>query len=788
MPTTSLSNLRLVICALALMACPALSAQDLGLDLGSEPGKLEIVGVQTSPSIAGAGDTIELAIRAHVADGYHVYGSKQDPNLGSPVEVLFADSDLFEVVSTTVPTGELHGDGEFASYWLGGDITLLAKVRLSEKASKKITISGDVGYSACTELACDPPTTTPFTLDFEVDRWSWASTPKGLSDPESQLEIAKVAFVETGETKRQLQVTVRVAEGYHAYGALESIGVPVELTAGGHRGVRALGVSDTPIGEEHEVPELGETQYYLEGEFVLTQDFEVLDEAALDGASMPARVAYMVCNDNGQCFPESALAFDVSLDSIEDATNSAAPPVGENPLELGLWKLILAGIGAGLFALVMPCTYPMIPVTFSFFSKQAEVQGRSLLSLALTYGIGVVTMFVLLGVAASSVIIPFATHPYTNIVIGSVFLYFALVLFGAVNFQPPSFLMNAAGNASRRGGLVGIFFMGLTLVISTFTCTAPAIGWILAAFSKSGTSFESVLKVVIVMATFGLTMAIPFVFLALAPGRLKAMPRSGEWMHAVKVTFGFVEVAAALKFFSNADMYWQTDALPRDLFLWLWAGIFLITSLFLLNVIKVEGESAERVGPARMSIALAFLLVAIYFGHGASGARLQPVLEGLLPDYDSHPRFMTASTPHGGGSTWTVEMDDLPAARATAEKDGKLLLISYTGRTCVNCRIVESTIFTQPDVNSMLEEHFVEVRIHQEYIKQNQPIADDIRENVLRSYAAPQYVIMRPEDVDERRVLAIHRLSGPQTSWKAGIKEFLSKGLVSAQKIPASPK
>ena len=163
----------------------------------------------------------------------------------------------------------------------------------------------------------------------------------------------------------------------------------------------------------------------------------------------------------------------------------------------------------------------------------------------------------------------------TNLVIGALFFYFAFVLFGFITLQPPRFLLDVAGKASSTGGYLGVFLMGATLVVTSFTCTAPVVGSLLALGAQGGDYGRLVLG----MAVFGLTMAVPFVFLSLVPGKLQAMPRSGEWMNTLKVFLGFVEVAAALKFISNADMAWRWEWLSRELFLYTWAGVLLMAGL-----------------------------------------------------------------------------------------------------------------------------------------------------------------------------------------------------------------
>jgi thiol:disulfide interchange protein DsbD len=330
-----------------------------------------------------------------------------------------------------------------------------------------------------------------------------------------------------------------------------------------------------------------------------------------------------------------------------------------------LWSLILLSIAGGLFALAMPCTYPMIPITFSFFTKQAERMQGKVLPLALTYGIGIVLMFVLAGVAVGIPIIAFAQHWATNLVIGVAFVVFALSLFGFFTLQLPQFVTNAAGKASTTGGLVGVFLMGATLVVTSFTCTAPIVGALLAGVAKGGYG-----RVAFAMAVFGLTMAAPFVFLALLPARVKALPKSGEWMHTLKVSLGFVELAAALKFLSNVEVARGWQVLPREVFLMTWAFTFVLLALFLFGLLGHRGEPVTGTSATRTTFGIASLGFAFYCLFGTMGFALDPVMTAFEPPYRLRPV-----------DEHTIVKDDHDAAVALAVREKKYVLVNFTGFT-----------------------------------------------------------------------------------------------------------
>ncbi len=386
-----------------------------------------------------------------------------------------------------------------------------------------------------------------------------------------------------------------------------------------------------------------------------------------------------------------------SSDGAGGAAASAEAAASDGPKEFGqktksdsLLTFILLAIGAGLFTLLMPCTYPMIPITISYFTKQAETRGGKVLPLALAYGAGIVAIFVLLGIAAGPIMGQVAGLPITNLIIGVVFVVFALALFGMINLQPPQFMMNFAGNASTKGGYLGVFLMGLTLVITSFTCTGPFVGSLLAAGSDFGVGHTA-----IGMGAFGLTMATPFVLLALLPGRLSAIPSAGSWMNTLKVFMGFVELAASLKFFSNADIATHSMILPREVFLVLWAGIAFVAGYYLLGRINLKGEDPDgNIGPGRLLGAVATILAGFYCLLGTMGYQLDSFIMSAMAPPPSYTRGLVDSHTSGGGGAASaapagseyqggslVVIDDYDRARAIALEQGLGLIVNFTAHT-----------------------------------------------------------------------------------------------------------
>jgi cytochrome c biogenesis protein CcdA len=448
------------------------------------------------------------------------------------------------------------------------------------------------------------------------------------------------------------------------------------------------------ISDDEPVTHIGEHH----GTLVLYVRGRMAPGAKLDAVS--ADLSGSTCEDGagGQCFPYDekvtvagpgsdalfqAFPVDLVVPGPGAAPPTAAPPTAAPTTapapkgDTGLWIFLLSAVGWGLFTLLMPCTYPMIPITISYFTKQATQRETGTLALSLAYGAGIVLVFVLIGIAVGPLVIPFATHPVTNLVIGSFFILFALSLFGVVDLQPPGFLLNMAGQASSKGGFLGVFLMGATLVVTSFTCTAPFVGTLLSTGASSG----DLGRVALGMGVFGLTMAIPFMFLSMVPQKVKTLPRSGEWMHTLKVTLGFVEIAAALKFISNVDLVWNWQFLSRELFLFLWMAIFAVAALYLFGLIRLLGETVHEISPGRMVAGLFFALFAFYCAYGAVGNRMDPIMTAIIPNYSGQIGGTSGRGGKVSAALHTIIKDDYEGALERAKQEGKLLLVNFTGFT-----------------------------------------------------------------------------------------------------------
>ncbi|MBS7334209.1 MAG: thioredoxin family protein [Weeksellaceae bacterium] len=430
----------------------------------------------------------------------------------------------------------------------------------------------------------------------------------------------------------------------------------------------------------------------------------------------------------------------VTEDSINSSTNKDASTIDEELLgenekkNSGLIKIFSLGFLGGLAALLMPCIFPMIPLTVSMFTKQSKSKGEGI-GKAFIYGLSIIVIYVALGLLATvifgpSVLNEMSTNPWVNIAFFVTFIIFAISFFGAFELTLPSKWINAADKGADKGGLIGIFFMAFTLALVSFSCTGPIIGSLLVQATQDGNH----LSLVIGMLGFSSALAIPFTLFAMFPGWLNSMPKSGGWLNTIKVSLGFIELAFAFKFLSNADLVWQMNWLPREIFLAIWIAVFLMLGLYLLGKFRLELDApTQTIGVPRLFFALITFTFVVYLIPGLWGAPLK-LLSGLTPPmtYAESPRGFHEGVNNGGGASAKFEdpnmvagphgiptFKDFDQAVAYAEKTNKPLLLDFTGFACANCRKVEEKVWVDPRIKSILSNDVVLVSL---YVDDQKPL------------------------------------------------------------------
>ena len=487
-----------------------------------------------------------------------------------------------------------------------------------------------------------------------------------------------------------------------------------------------------------------------ESPVVICQKVELLQG---NEVSVPVTVEWQACNDEN-CIPPDDFTVNVSLPGGEGLPvlapaepeadpNATAPGEGKS-----IWGLILEAIAWGFVALLTPCVFPMIPMTVSFFLKQNQVaegeekkKGRGKW-LATIFGLSIVGLYTI-PIAVIILITYFAggeavtadifnwlaTHWLPNIIFFLIFMIFAASFFGAFEITLPSSWLNKSDAKSNKGGLGGVFFVALTLVLVSFSCTGPIVGSVLIK-STQGQFWEPI----ITMLAFSIAFALPFTLLAFAPSLLDKLPKSGGWLNSVKVVLGFVEVALGFKFLSVADQTYHWGLLDREVYLAIWIVVFFLLGLYLLGKIKFAYDSpVEHLSVFRLILVIVVFTFVVYMIPGMWGAPLK-ALSGYLPPITTQDFVLDPNQHGGGGTTYVVGQPadnesgipthrkyadflhmpyDIPAffdyeeARAYAAKVGKPVLLDFTGHGCVNCREMESRVWSDPRVLKMMKNDYV---------------------------------------------------------------------------------
>lgn len=370
-----------------------------------------------------------------------------------------------------------------------------------------------------------------------------------------------------------------------------------------------------------------------------------------------------------------------------------------------LWYIFFACFIGGFVALLTPCVWPMIPLTVSFFLKKGKSRARSVTD-AFVYGLSIIVIYLLLGLLITAIfgassLNALSTSATCNIIFFLLLVVFAISFFGAFDIKlPASWANKMDSSAERTTGLLSIFFMAFTLTLVSFSCTGPIIGTLLVEAASTGDKLGPAVG----MFGFSLALAIPFCLFAMFPSLLQSAPRSGGWMNTVKVVLGFIELALSLKFLSVADLAYGWHILDRETFLALWIVIFALLGMYLLGKFNFShyGPANSSIGTVRFFLAMASLSFSVYLVPGLWGAPLKGVSAFVPPLYTQDFNL------YGGGFT---EYDDYDEGMAAARKEGKPVLIDFSGYGCVNCRKMEGKVLDDTNVHAMIENNFVVIKL-----------------------------------------------------------------------------
>lgn len=396
---------------------------------------------------------------------------------------------------------------------------------------------------------------------------------------------------------------------------------------------------------------------------------------------------------------------------------------GKKEEQKGIWSIFFLSFVGGFAALLTPCVFPMIPMTVSFFTKQSKSKAKGIKN-AIIYGISIIVIYVFLGLLVTRLfgadsLNALSTNVWFNVVFFVILIVFAASFLGAFEIMLPNSWANKIDRQADRGGMIGIFFMALALAIVSFSCTGPIVGTLLVeAASKGGTA------PLIGMLGFSSALALPFMLFAMFPGWLNSMPRSGGWMNTVKVSLGFLELALALKFLSNADLVLQLGLLQREVFIALWIAIFGTWAIYLFGKIQLPHDSpVAKLSVGRTFLAIVVTTFTIYMVPGLWGAPLK-LLSGMTPPqtYSESPKGFggggaasaDVELPQGAkeGPHGIVTFTDYEKGMAYAKEVNKPVLLDFTGYACVNCRKMEDHVWIDNKILPTLKNDIVLISLY----------------------------------------------------------------------------
>ena len=588
-----------------------------------------------------------------------------------------------------------------------------------------------------------------------------------------QLDPAKRSFSvkETSSNEAELIVTVKLDKGWHMYSQHTDANGPLptvfEFTPSSD--YQLVGKVAEPKPHEEMDPLFGCVVKSFEGTVVFRQKIKRLSDKDF---TVKGLLSYQLCNDGSCIAPEDHdMVFKVkgaaaqekaetedtaevadtaeATDTIAAAvpvvetpshTETVSAPEEENEEKHSLLGYFLIALGGGILTMFTPCVFPMIPMTVNFFMHGSENKRKGRRQ-AWFFGLSIVLIFAVIGVVLSAIFGPevmntIATNWIPNLIFFAIFFIFALSFFGLFEIKMPEKWVNASDEQADKGGFLAPFFIALTTVLVSFSCTGPIIAAALAGLTTdSGADAETANRWVslITMLGFGIGFALPFTLLAIFPQFLKNM-KSGSWLNTVKVSFAFIELAFGLKFLQMADIDRNWGLLPRDIYLALWIVIFALWGFYLLGKLRFKGDDeVQHIGVGRLMLAILDFAFVVYMIPGLWGAELKTI-SGFVPPMSSQDFTIQKIVHEYSGSGPAANADGLPMdrkyadklhvplgfeaffdldeAKAYASKVNKPIFIDFTGKNCANCREMEHYVWPDEQVKTILNNDFVMVSLY----------------------------------------------------------------------------
>lgn len=523
-----------------------------------------------------------------------------------------------------------------------------------------------------------------------------------------------------------LEFTCSVPAGWHIYDVKEYNNGPISTSVkleGEAKAIGALTLTSN-VKEEYDSA-FGMVIGTCEG--AVSMLLKVESNAAAP-KQIKAIIEWQACREGACSAPEEQeinITLPATAELNSDANTSTTGSIRDAQSSKSLWSTILEAILWGFVALLTPCVFPMVPMTVSFFLKKSgdKTKGRFM---AMMYGLSIVALYtipiaiiILITYFAggdSGIVFIFnwlATHWIPNLLFFIIFMIFAASFFGAFEIVMPTSLVNKADAKSEKGGLFGVFFMALTLVLVSFSCTGPIVGTILIK-STQGEIWEPI----ITMLAFSAAFALPFTIFAFVPSLLKNLPKSGGWLNSVKVVLGFLELALGLKFLSVADQIYGWGILDREVYLALWIVIFTLLGFYLLGKIRFANDSpAGHLTVTRLILSIIVFSFVVYMIPGMWGAPLKAI-SGYLPPIESQDFVISSNSvaTDGAAKSSTIsnsnKVYNFKEALRLSEQSGKPIFLDFTGKACVNCREMEARVLSNSRVQQILSENYIVLELY----------------------------------------------------------------------------
>lgn len=561
------------------------------------------------------------------------------------------------------------------------------------------------------------------------------------------------------ETEYDLVATATIEKNWHLYSqnVPDDGPIPTALSFKITPDFDLVGSTSEEEGHTVDDPVFEMTIKYFENKATFKQRINVLNENSF---KILGEVEFMVCDD-ANCLPPTTVDLEFSIKGksgvISSTENSTIikETKQQKSSDKSLLTIFIIAFLSGFAALLTPCVFPMIPMTVSFFTKQSKSKAAGIRN-AVIYGTSIVLIYVVLGLLVSAIfgadaLNALSTNVWFNIIFFLLLIVFAVSFLGAFEIVLPSSWGTKVDAQADRGGIIGIFFMALALAIVSFSCTGPIVGTLLVEAAAGGNQIGPIIG----MLGFSLALAIPFALFAAFPGWLNSLPKSGGWLNTIKVVLGFLELALAFKFLSNADLVLQLHWLEREVFLAIWIAIFGVLALYLFGKIQLPHDSPlTHISVGRLSLGILSLTFTIYMIPGLWGAPLNLISAFPPAQHYSESPYGVGFTKLGEGPNAShselpegahvmpphniIAFDDYDKGLAYAKKVGKPVMLDFTGHACVNCRKMEQNVWAKDKILPILKNEVVLISL---YVDDKRPLpeAEEI-ESKLRPGKKLKYI------------------------------------------------